>query len=225
MKNLILVLITMIAFTGCSENVVGDDPDNNRGSYESDILYQDVRKIIITGLSAVSPHLGEDIAVEIGYYPVGASSKWTEQLIKSYTESGEYTFPDGIDIYCLRLVPALNPPEYKIPNTFAGNVLTINVQKIIGRGFEVQKLIINGLPAVTSLGENIQVEISYLPVGETLPSSEEVLKTYTQSGEYLFPEGINIQSIRCLPETVINEYDFLWPDTEGHVFAITVTHN
>jgi hypothetical protein len=216
MKGIMLVFAVVLAFTACS-------------SYDALIkeesCYKDIRKIIITGLPAVTS-FGEDVKVEIGYFPAGDSPYTSKQKFTVYAESGEYLFPDGIDIYWLGMIPAINPPEYQfnLPKVcdINDNVLTINVKKIIRSGFEVQKLIINGLPAVTSMGEDVQVVIGYLPSGDSPQDSEQVFETYTESGEYLFPDGIDIHSMGFLPEEA-SEYYFNCPSTEDHVFIINVT--
>jgi hypothetical protein len=115
MKHFILAFIVMVAFAGCTEP-------------RFDVQYQDVRKVIITGLPAVT-NSGEDIQVEIGYVEAGKSLKTSKELYKRTTESVEYVFPKNIDIYLINLIPDGNPPGYRMPCTFVDKVLTIDVQK------------------------------------------------------------------------------------------------
>jgi hypothetical protein len=188
-----------------------------------------VQKIIITGLPAVTGR-GADVKVKIGYLPNGKSWPNSQQEFKVYSESGEYLFKEEIDIYYLDTVPNKNPPEYKFSGTFDNKVLTVNVQKYIDPGCEVQKLIIRGLPAVTSWGEDIHVKIGYIPAGESPSNSEPIFKVYTQSGEYLFPEGkgIDIISMGFVPEMAESEYymgdtDTMWgADYIDHIEKIIV---
>ena len=71
------------------------------------------------------------------------------------------------------------------------------------RSENLRKLIITGLPAINRFGDNVELEVMYLPIGE-IPSSKNELRvvTYSEAGVYLFHNGIDIYSKKIYVTTL-----------------------
>jgi hypothetical protein len=126
-------------------------------------------------------------------------SSENEGMSVIYSESGEYLFPEGIDIYYYGS-PADSPDFYV--QGYSGSisfdpetrVYTHNFRKPNRPDFDVRKITIHGLPAFTSQGEQVAYSIQYRETFKELPESAPngFTKFFTESGVYEFPDGIDV---------------------------------
>ena len=102
----------MLVITGCK----------GKDDWKPDfIAYSNVKEIRISGLDGKP-----GIEFNIGYYETNMYK--TKQKFKKYTFDTVENFSPGIDITYIAFEKIYNPPKYRYPSTFIGNVLTINIE-------------------------------------------------------------------------------------------------
>jgi len=200
MKRLFIVFMAALTIIACRPDLTGDDDNGgSRSPTDFDIHYQNVQKIAVTGLPAIN-RFGKNVELEVMYFPTGKIPSISDELsVVTYTEAGEYLFPDGIDIYWVghsEGSPMFYYQGYEVHAAFEEDtgVYTCNFRKPNSPGFDVRKITLHGLPAVTSSGKAVEYSIHYRETFKELPPSAPngFQQTFTESGVYEFPDGIDI---------------------------------